>query len=250
MGKYLDAELYKVCRRLYPRGFLAVMLGGITFFLFLIKANAGPGASFNTFAGALALLLSVGLYLIIVVCDMVFSEQYKHNTLKNEVSYGLPRERIYLGKLIAAIVTAVALCAIILAFFLGLARLLFPVEEGIGETMLTLGQALVMAFPLWLGGLGFFLMLSFVMKGSTAAAILYAVILSMGGGFLDLFILFLPKLELVFTVIQNCLLITPFNQISSRPMGELIPYAWVLGMAWFVLSTVIGLACFQKREIA
>ncbi len=249
MGKYFSAELYKVNHRVYQWAFLVVILGGIAFGQFVIKCNAGPGALFETMAGGLAMLLSTGLYLVILVCDMVFSEQYKHNTLKNEVSYGLPRERIYLGKLLASIVMAVVLCAVIIAFYLGLSALLFPMGNEVGETMTTLGQALTVAFPLWLGGLGFFLMLSFVLKGSTASAILYAVILSMGGGFLDLFAVFLPKLKPVFTAIQNCLLITPFNQLNYRPMEELIPYAWGLGMAWFVLSTLVGLIFFKKREI-
>jgi len=249
MVKYLNAELYKVRHRTYQWAFLAVMLGLITFGMLVVKFNAGPGASAEIMIGGLAFLLSTGLYLVIVVSDMVFSEQYKHNTLKNEVSYGLPRTRIYLGKLIAAIVVAVVLCSAIIAFFIGLSCLLFPVGEGMGESMADLGQALAVAFPLWLGGLGFFLMLSFLLKGSTASAILYAVIMSMGGGILDLFSIFLPKLEPALKAIQTCLLMTPFNQLSTRPMAELIPYAWILGLSWFAVSTVMGLICFKKREI-
>ncbi len=249
MVKYVSAELYKVNHRVYQWAFLAVMLGLIAFGLAVIRCNAGPGATAEIMASGLMFLLSIGLYLVIVVCDMVFSEQYKHNTLKNEVSYGLPRERIYLGKLITAILVAIVMCAVIIAFYLGLSCLLFPMGDGMGETMDSLGQTLLVAFPLWLGGLGAFLMLSFLMKGSTAAAILYAVLLSMGGGFLDLFGEFLPKLKPVFTAIQNCLLITPFNQLPYRPMEELMPYAWALGMAWFLLSTVVGLMAFRKREI-
>lgn len=249
MGKYLNAELYKVNHRFYQWGFLAVVLGGIAFGQLVIKLNAGPGATAGIMVGGLAMLLAVGLYLVMIICDMVFSEQYKHNTLKNEVSYGLPRERIYLGKLIASIMVAVALCAVIIAFFIGFSCLLFPVGEDMGETLAALGQALTVAFPLWLGGLGFFLMLSFALKGSTAAAILYAVLMSMGGGILDLFGGLLPKLKPALTTIQNCLLLTPFNQMHYRPMEELIPYAWALGMAWFVLSTAVGLIFFKKREI-
>jgi len=249
MGKYVNAELYKARHRVYQWAFLAVVLGGIAFGQLVIKFNAGPGATADVMVAGLAMLLSVGLYLVIVICDMVFSEQYKHNTLKNEVSYGLPRERIYFGKLIAAIMVAVVLCTVIITFYLGLSCLLFPLGEDMGETLAALGQALAVAFPLWLGGLGFFLMLSFLLKGSTAPAILYAVIMSMGGGFLDLFSEFLPKLKPVFTAIQNCLLMTPFNQMHYRPMEELISYAWGLGMAWFVLSILVGLISFKKREI-
>ena len=39
--------------------------------------------------------MPVGLYLVAVGGDAVFSEQYKYNTLKNEVSYGLTRVQVY-----------------------------------------------------------------------------------------------------------------------------------------------------------
>jgi hypothetical protein len=38
----------------------------------------------------LVMLLSVGLYAPLITTDLVFSEQYKIGTLKNEISYGIP----------------------------------------------------------------------------------------------------------------------------------------------------------------
>lgn len=249
MGKYISAELYKARHRVYPWAFLGVLLGCISFGIVVIRVNAGPGASAEVMVTGLMFLLSTGLYLVIGVCDIVFSEQYKYNTLKNEVSYGLPRGRIYLGKLITTFLVAVVMCGAIFALYLGLSCALFPLGEGLRGTLETLGRAVVMAFPLWLGGLGFFLMLSFLIRGSTMVTILYVLVMTMGGGFLDLFCEILPKLRPIFTVIQNCLLITPFNQLPYRPMEELLPYAWLLGMTWFILSTLVGLIGFKRREI-
>lgn len=139
MLKYMNAEFYKVTHRVYPAGFLGVILGGIALIMVLLRQNAGPGASFDFMVGALCMALSVGLYLVVITCDMVFSDQYKYNTLKNEVAYGLPRARIYLGKLAATAIVSVVLCAVILAFYLLLARLLFPLGAATGETMTALG---------------------------------------------------------------------------------------------------------------
>ncbi len=251
MVKYLNAELYKVFHRKYPLGFLAFILGGITFIMFLIKYNAGPGADFGFLAGALVYVLSTGLYLVVLICDMVFSDQYKHNTLKNEVSYGVPRWRIYLGKLTAVIILSVILCVIILAFYLGLCWLMFPMGEGGGEAMIALGQACILAFPLWLGGLGFFLMLLFLVKGSAAASIIYILLTAvLGGGFLDLLSLLMPKLASVFSAIQKCLLTEPFGSLISGGVVEMIPHAWCLGLAWFGGSTLLGLMLFRRREIS
>lgn len=251
MGKYLSAELYKVSHRKYPLGFLGTILGLITAMLVLIWRNAGPGADFVFMAGALSLMLSSGLYLVVVTCDMVFSDQYKYNTLKNEVSYGLSRSRIYLGKLAATILVSVVLCAIIIGFYLGLSRLLFPLGEGVGETMASLGQALLVAFPLWLGGLGLFLMLLFLMKGSTGASIVYVIAVAvLGGGILDLFPALMPKLSPVVNAIQSCLLTTPFDRLLAGDTNGLIGYAWIVGMSWLAISTAAGLIAFRKREIA
>ena len=63
--------------------------------------------TFQNTAQMVALILSVGLYATLLTGDIVFSDQYKNNTLKNEVSYGVPRVRIYLGKLIVAILVAI-----------------------------------------------------------------------------------------------------------------------------------------------
>ena len=136
-------------------------------------------------------------------------------------------------------------------FYLGLNLVLFPLGAGVDAALETLGQALLVAFPLWLGGLGLFHMLLFVMRGSTAASIVYVVLVAvLGGGTLDLFVLFMPKLEPVVRVVRVCLLTTPFDRLIAGNTDGLIAYAWVLGLAWLVGSTVVGLLTFRKREIS
>ena len=72
----------------------------------------------------------------------------------------------------------------------------------------------------------------------------------LGGGTLDLFVLFMPKLEPVVRVVRVCLLTTPFDRLIAGNTDGLIAYAWVLGLAWLVGSTVVGLLTFRKREIS
>ena len=64
----------------------------------------------------LPLTLTVGIYLVPAICDIIFSDQYKLNTLKNEMAYGTPRLRVYFGKLLASVITAVAFSAIFARF--------------------------------------------------------------------------------------------------------------------------------------
>lgn len=248
MVKYLSAEIYKLThRKTYLFGFFAFILDGIAAFMVLCKYNAGNGASLNFFLMNLPPLFMTGMFLVLMVSDMVFSDQYKFNTLKNEASYGLPRTRIYLGKLIATALAAVVICAIIILFYAGIAAILFPVEDGMGEVLTHLGQTLALSLPLWFGGLGFGYMLLFVMKGSTSATMVYVLVLGMGDTILDLLEMIQPKLTEALEAVRSCLLMTPFNQMDVSPAA--LSHTWLVGMSWLVVSTLVGAVVFQKREI-
>lgn len=251
MGNYFGAELYKIVRRrTYTLGLLGFLLGGETLLLLLLKsAGFSNATTFNDAVSVLSMTLSMGLYLVPAIVDIVFSDQYKQNTLKNEVSYGLFRARIYLGKLLAACVAAVVLCLFILAFYVALAAVMFPQRDPAltAEQFTRLGVCLAAALPLWLGGLGFIHMLLFVSKGSVSATVIYIVVLS-GGNILDISSLFLPRLARSLYAVKNWLIATPMDGII-RGMPDM-PYAWTVGMLWLAVSTLIGLISFQKREIS
>lgn len=263
MGKYLGAECYKACRRKDPYIFLAVILALAAFFMLLLRVEGaqtemtGEGmvmvqrASVQDLVNILCVSLSMGLYLLLSAGDIVFSDQYKNNTLKNEVSYGISRSRIYLGKLIASAMTAVTLCVLLIGGYLVLSLALFPAGEELGESLQTLGLCLAAAFPLWMGGLGLFLFLQFTMKSTATTLIIYVMVVGfLGSGFLDLMAVFLPSLEPVAKLIQTVSLSTPFSMMRDQGPAEVMGYAWGLGMAWLGLSTVGGLLCFRKKEIS
>ena len=76
------------------------------------------------------------------------------------------------------------------------------------------------------------------------------VVAVLGGGFLELFSEFVPRLRPVIEAIQTCLLTTPFDRLLCGPSKGLIAYAWIVGMAWLLGSTALGLIVFRKREIS
>ncbi|MDE6108242.1 MAG: ABC transporter permease [Oscillospiraceae bacterium] len=244
MVKYLNAELYKVRHRAYPLGFLAVVLGGISALFLLVKLEGNLNVAGEDMGYILGMALIAGLYLVVPICDMVFSDQYKFNTLKNEVSYGLPRLRIYFGKLASAAIMSVLLCAIIVGYYLMLSLLLFPLEGELTELLRACGEQLLQALPLWLGGLGLFQALLFTMKGSTSATVVYFLVVGMLDSVLKLLALLVPSLMELAQRLLSCLLQTPFNSTALD-----IPHAWLVGMGWLIASTVVGAVVFLKREI-
>ena len=245
MVKYLNAELYKVRHRIYLLGFLAVILGGISALFLLVKLDGNQNVTVDDMLYILGMALIAGLYVIVAVCDMVFSDQYKFNTLKNEVSYGLPRMRIYFGKLTAAAIMCVILCVVIAAYYLLLSLLLFPQGGDLSEALRGVGEQFFQALPLWLGGLGLYQALLFTMKGSTSATVVYFLVVGMLDSVLKLMGLLLPTMAAMCQELLGCLLQTPFAQL---PLLD-IPHAWLVGLGWLTVSTLVGAFVFQKREI-
>ena len=249
MIDYLGAELYKLIhRRTYTFVFLAVVFAGIALLFWLLKYAAGSAVNtFDSVVYVLIMLLPMGLYLTVAVCDMVFSDQYKINTLKNEVSYGITKLRLYLGKLSAAVLAAFAFCGIIVVFYLFIGRLLFQVETNEVVLLAELRDALIGAIPLWLGALGFFMALLFLTGSSTLAAVLFIVIMN-AGSVLELMSIFLPKLRNGIAVVKSWLLPTLFNDMLNGRTD--LWFVWLVGLLWFAVPTVLGLILFRKREIS
>ena len=128
MLDYLRAECYKLLHRSYLWITLLVV-GGLELVLVLLWAwlngdtvNVTASVGFTT----VLYLLSMGYYATVITSDIVFSDQYKSNTLKNEVAYGIPRVRIYLGKLFAGCLLSVAACALLLGWYGLLCVLMLP----------------------------------------------------------------------------------------------------------------------------
>ena len=103
MFRSIQAECFKVVHRPYfwiTTILCALFSVGVIFCLYLIKTEAGGVNPLNMPFAVTALLfgLPAGIYLVVLGVDMVFSEQYKYNTLKNEVSFGISRLRIYISR--------------------------------------------------------------------------------------------------------------------------------------------------------
>lgn len=132
MRNYLAAECYKVFRRKYLYLTLLVVLaleGLMLWGFWFTWSNGNTQMDFYSAVIMIPMMLSIGLYATILTGDMVFSEQYKHNTLKNEVSYGVSRVRIYLGKLVVATLVALLAAVVMVALYMAGCWVLLPHNE-------------------------------------------------------------------------------------------------------------------------
>ena len=135
MLRSIRAEWYKAVRRPYFSILFftcSLLTMGAVYCLYLVK-NQSPGITPIGLSFALSLSplgMIMGLWLVAVGGDLIFSEQYKYHTLKNEVSFGIPRTRIYLSRWAAVFLVMLLLYAVLVAVYTLSALLLLGLERG------------------------------------------------------------------------------------------------------------------------
>lgn len=255
MLNYLRAECYKIVHRKYTWISLAIVLALeallVSGWVFMnLNENR---VDFYTGACMLITLLYMGFLATMITGDIVFSEQYKHNTLKNEVSFGLPRARIYLGKLIAQTLLAIFACMVIVGFYLGLCALFLPHEpEADRMAMTIIGWCLLVALPLWVGVQGLTCAVFFMVRSSMAASlVVVGVIMGLPSVFQMGSIFFEGILGQAMAVLYQYLPTTMLADASSVVgVWVFCGKAWLVGSVWLAASTALGLWSFSRKEIA
>ncbi|MCI8915218.1 MAG: ABC transporter permease subunit [Oscillospiraceae bacterium] len=258
MLNYIRAEAYKLLCRPYTYITLAVMLA--------LEGIFAEGFAFHNshssatpFGGAIVNIVGMGVIgfcMCMLTGDIVFAGQYKNSTLKNEVSFGLSRTRIYLGKLIAQTLLSLVYLVVMMAFFIGLCAICLPMEGpagfySSGDALFIVGYFLAAALPLWLGAQAAMCMCLFLTSGEMTSYFLYVglvfvletvvdvVGLLVGGGFGEL-LLNIRRHFPGFLMDATKSLVGDWGH-----MGKV----WLVGAFWVAACTAIGLYGFHKKEI-
>ena len=266
MFRSIQAECFKVVHRPYfwITTILCTLFSvGVIFCLYLIKTEASGVNPVNMPFAVSALLfgLPAGIYLVVLGVDMVFSEQYKYNTLKNEVSFGVGRFRIYASRwVVSLLILAVLYLVLVFAYalasliLLGLpsqadAQAMYGVD--VGRSVLNAFRALsfytLAAFPLWLGGMSLAIACHFLITNSTIAAFSYLGILMVLPMALDNLGKYVNPM---FTSLYHLTLTYHMDQllVGDLPWSK-IGQCWLIGLGWTVVSTALGAALFARKEI-
>ena len=202
------------------------------------------------------------LYLVAVGGDAVFSEQYKFNTLKNEVSYGLTRVQVYLSRLVVTLLLMIVVFVVTIGVYLlaSLVLLGIPSDEmsmmSLGMTtaqsvqmmMQMLGYYILASFPLWLGALSLAIACYFLIRGSNMAGIAFLALMVGVPAILDNLGKYVHPM---FHSLYHLTLDYMGGQVISAQNMDwaLMGRCWLVGLAWAALSTAVGLFFFSRREI-
>lgn len=258
MLNYIRAEFYKVLRRKYVWITLAVMLG-LEALLVLGWASIhinGVKVDFSSGITGLIFVLDLGFYATLLTGDMVFAGQYRCGTLKNEVSFGLSRVRIYWGKLVSQTALSILACVVLIGFYLALCAATQSHDRAQdGEMLQALVCCLATAFPLWVGGQAVTCAMYFLIASGLGAVCAALGVIAVLPG-----VLYISSLIVSGSnghPVGNGLMVayqymprTVLSAAQSTPGDwSLCGKAWIVGAAWFAAFTAIGLCGFRKKEI-
>ena len=269
MLNYIRAEFYKITHRAYTWIMLGLILLGEGF-LFTIWFDQREYTTFFNAVSIVGSMMILGFFATLFTCDIVFAGQHQNGTLKNEVSFGLSRTKIYLGKFIAMTILSVLAMVIALGVYLAVCRVMLPdyvadavyYEGGALAALEIVGVGVLTELPVWLGCQAIICAASFLLNSAIAANVVTLGIV-MGSRFLlYLFIMFtrednplLPLLARVYTWLPYEILNAAYPGVGRlyddtiTISWEMVARAWIIGGFWLILSTVLGLYLFHKKEV-
>lgn len=253
MLNYLSAELWRMTRRRaacagWGLFLLLTFLTGLTF-----RGNLASECvlTFQNF-------MVMGLYVAMPLAGWAGGGLDRTGGLTNEVSFGLPRARIYLGKLSAALLAGLGLFLLTTtAFFLGALSpdAVLPLSE---EDRALAGMALLVSMlhslPRYVGAVSLAYFLLFTIRPAGVGTVLYylyitvgettlAAVRVMGMGAAGALINRLAEAARPF------LLINGYFIFSSGNTPPTLENSWLTGGLWLLLTTGPGLLLFRRREI-
>lgn len=256
MLNYISAELWRMTRR-----WQSWMGWGIFLVLVVLMAVLWGWEDPMQVVEGLNDFLLVGLYLAFPLAVMADEDLWKSGVLCNEVSWGLPRSRIYLGKLLSALTAGVILMLATVGVFLvvGLAPVIGTPDKAsvLGPSWARLEKGLLIAVPRYVGAAALAHFLCFTLRPGGLGAVIYYIYITMGELFLSAvrFSGMGPvgdRMNALAATVRPVLLSSAFfsySGLGEPPPPPGVAESWVTGAVWLAGTCVLGLILLRRREI-
>ena len=247
MLNYLKSEMYRVVRiKSTYRILLACLLMTLVPLIFTWYLGLGdPDFLYNntkfvfSFSGK---SLSIVLFILPFVANSLFADEYQNGTFKNSVAYGVKREVLYFGKLILSSIICIMISVIILLIFVSSAEILLQNSGAVyrNDFLADIWHSV----PLFLAGLTFSHMLNFITKKASTHIGIYIFIVTLLPNILAQLTVVIAIPEMVFRLFPDYLIQVKYWQTTTE-------WFYCLGilLLYFLMTTVIGLRAFLKRDI-
>lgn len=247
MLNYIKAELY----RNFNRPHLWVYSGVIAALSLLLnisfKISSAPNMDLSRLFQIMTQMLILPIFLVASFIDVTTAEESKNLTLKNAVSFGVPRSKIALSKFIVTVILSFIAAFIIFIVFFGSGAVLFGIKEGSMQLIRDSSLRILTSLPLWIGAISVGTFIALFFNNSTAAAFVYAgVFAGVGPIVKGLSMLISDK----FNYIYRILITTQLSSLGLPALGDnaLITAAGI-GIAYTILFTMISMLYIKRKEI-
>jgi MFS family permease len=236
----IRADLYKVFRR--PLFYILLASMAVLAFLvnFCILKLSTTHLVYNSWTAVMLYFLSWPALLMPLMIDLVGAEKYKENTLKNDVSYGVSRTKLYLSQMTVSIVLGLIVGGVALGTYCGSSLLMLQQDAAFTSAFIA----------------DFFSKVGVCCIGYVACIALASFLSTMfqkNSFFVFAFFLAIYFPQLLFNLLQlsrlnQYLLIPQFGMIAIGDSQQLMTSA-VVFVVTGVVFTVLGAAFFKKKDI-
>ena len=246
MLNYIKAELYRNFNRVYFYAFTAcISFVAILSNLLIVNQNIALGEMIQMSIK----MLGLPIYLVIMIVDMVTSEENKNLTVKNVLASGLPRNKMYLSKIIVATILAVISAAVILTMFLGSSALITGIDESISSDLVRdFTFRILSAVPLWIGTISICTFIAFLIKNNTLFASTYVILFICTK---QIFNILGYLVSDKFFYVKKMLISGQLEVLSSQDVVSRaqLSTAACIGFAYTIIFIVLGVILIRKKEI-
>lgn len=254
----LKAEWYKTTHRAYPFIFLSLCMGCAIIIVLVTKLvlpmmerfnmgyDAGQVLEMGFFAAS-----NIVWYLLIITEDIAFTSEHKFRTMKNVITRGQNRTKLYLSRLIMAFMVLILGAVVVTLVYMLSVRIFYGADPSLTlEGYFSLAKQMLCGLFLWMGGQSLIHMMAFLISNE----------MLWGCGYLAIFS-FLPNgVWILKSVFENQKIIDLFNDsLLTTQMtnlandgaqdGEMMLKCFLMGMAYMIVTTLIGVLIFRKKEV-
>ncbi len=188
-------------------------------------------------------------YATIFVADMVFGRTYPDPYIKDRITKNLKRHHIYIGKAIASFIMICIFAVLTFLLFIGISTL-FQLSTGTlsAEVVKDFGVNIMCAVPLLMAGTSIGMMMLFCFDSKVRAYVIFWCIT-----------VIIPRIVMLLGAepvsvgfckfIKDKILITPQFTTLQFFASRNVPQIIISSVIYIIISTVIGMAVFGRKEI-
>jgi len=256
MLNYIKSELYRIrtSKGTYVMFILfsvLVVLFNLMIYGFKMADSTFPYATTKFSLGTLADSLQMLILICLVIASVVFAGEFKNNTIKNIVSFGISKTQMYIGKYIVTLLFAFILMPVV-AFIYALSAYILLDNSG-SQYLILFIKSLVINLPIFISCITLGMALFFAVQNEVTGYWIWGTIIVIVPMVLALIGM---KVDLLADIAKWL----PWNLVASGEMTDTgYVYEWgtysgavksiISGVGFSIVFFIIGITTFRKTEI-